>query len=252
MNTNTIILPFGLVLFLYILLPACAGSTNERADANTEFNRKQSSPVPTPARIASPAVLYDSITDPRDGETYAIITIAELSWTAENMRFESAGSRLNPDNPSQSYGRLYNLTSIAEACPKGWHLPSDLEWDQLEIAHGMPASFVGQGGWRGEHAPNLMSTEGWWEEGHGKDSLGFRVLPAGYYATGQAGLPEGYEALGFGAAFWSSTENGIAAARFMFDQKTFVNKWEDRNNETGMALSCRCVRDYQSMPGVRY
>jgi uncharacterized protein (TIGR02145 family) len=73
--------------------------------------------------------------------------------------------------------------------------------------------------------------------------LGFSIVPAGYHASGQAGLPKGFEGLGFAAAFWSSTQNNVATARFMFAGKSFVNKWEDHGNETGMALSCRCVKE---------
>ena len=36
-----------------------------------------------------------------------------------------------------SFGVLYNWTAAKEACPEGWHLPSDAEWKELETFTGM-------------------------------------------------------------------------------------------------------------------
>ncbi len=195
------------------------------------------------------------LTDLRDGEIYKTVVIANKTWMAENLRYNSLGSIINTENPSKTYGRLYTITSLQKACPKGWHLPSDKEWDELEIAHGMPTTFIGKSGWRGEHAVHMRTIKHWNSEIaslqfnttnlhlNNTNKLQFNVLPAGYFASGKIGLPKGFEGLGFAAAFWSSTENNIATARFMFREQAFVNKWEDKNNETSMALSCRCVKD---------
>lgn len=185
----------------------------------------------------------DSITDSRDGERYAIVKIGHQTWMAENARFNASSSIINPDNPSKSYGRLYTIAALQTACPKGWHLPSDSEWDAVEIAHGMSETLIGEGGQRGKHAVHMRTFEDWGENNKAANSLKFSVLPAGYYASGKTGLPKGFEGLGFGAAFWSATENGIATARFMFAERDFINKWHDHNNETEMALSCRCIKD---------
>lgn len=191
----------------------------------------------------------DSITDERDGEVYATIKIGKQTWFAENLRYKTDGSIINPDNPSKSYGRLYEINTVQTACPKGWHLPTDKEWDELEIAHGMPVSFIGKGGWRGEHAVNLKSTDNWKKNGNGTNKLGFNVLPAGYYFSEKMGELAGLEGLGFSAAFWSAIRFDavlgfeVGYARFMFSSRLFVNKWEDINNESEASLSCRCVKD---------
>lgn len=181
--------------------------------------------------------------DKRDSTFYNTIQIGNKIWMAENLRYNAKESLLNPDNPNKTYGRLYMVSSLENVCPKGWHLPSDEEWDDLEIAHGMEHKFVNMGGWRGKHAIHMRTIDYWDNEAKNTNTLGFSVLPAGYYTSGELGLPKGFEGLGFAAAFWSSTQNNITTARFMFSQKTFVNKWEDTNNNTLMALSCRCVKD---------
>lgn len=182
-------------------------------------------------------------TDKRDNNFYSTIHIGNKEWMAENLRYNAKESFLNPNNPNETYGRLYTINSLRNICPKGWHLPSDEEWDNLEIAHGMERKFINTGGWRGKHAIHMRTIDSWDNEANNTNTLGFSVLPAGYYTSGKLGLPKGFEGLGFAAAFWSSTENNITTARFMFSQKTFVNKWEDNNNNTHMALSCRCVKD---------
>jgi uncharacterized protein (TIGR02145 family) len=97
--------------------------------------------------------------DLRDGERYSIVEINSRVWMAENLRFDSEGSIENLNNPSSDFGRLYNLNSILNAFPKGWRIPSDDDWVELENAHGMPAKYNGKGGWRGAHAVNMMDVQ---------------------------------------------------------------------------------------------
>ncbi|MBA7584634.1 hypothetical protein ES708_26591 [subsurface metagenome] len=49
----------------------------------------------------------------------------------------------------QTYGVLYNWPAALNACPTGWHLPSDEEWKQLEMYLGMSQSEAENTGWRG-------------------------------------------------------------------------------------------------------
>lgn len=187
--------------------------------------------------------IENTFIDSRDREEYKIVTIGAQIWMAENLRYNCEGSMVNPESPNKSYGRLYDITSAQTACPQGWHMPSDREWDELEMAHGMPFTFIDQGGWRGEHANSLKSILHWEEDGNGTNLLGFNVLPAGYYFGEQQGELQGIDGLGFSAAFWSATKGGVGYARFMFSSRLFVNKWADTNNDSGAALSCRCLKD---------
>ena len=108
-----------------------------------------------------PEQILTSFKDERDGEEYETVQIGDQLWMAENLRFKTENSTLNLDNPSKKYGRLYNVIVAQSACPHGWHLPSDSEWEVLELEHGMPLEFLGKGGWRGEHAQHLKSINGW-------------------------------------------------------------------------------------------
>ena len=51
------------------------------------------------------------------------------------------------------YGLYYNWHAVTDQrglCPVGWHVPSDEEWQELEMEMGMTAQDAGSTGWRGE------------------------------------------------------------------------------------------------------
>lgn len=233
---------FCFLAFL-LLLESCSDSVS--SDNNSDSNRTNSEIY----KKASSTLQLESFTDSRDGVVYKTVTVNARIWMAENLRYNSEGSMLNPENPTKDYGRIYTIPSLKNACPSGWRLPSDSEWDELEMAHGMPSSFLDKGGWRGEHAVNLKASTDWKKGEAGRDSLGFRVLPAGYYFSGDMGGEKGIQGLGHSAAFWSSTRvelvsgDRVSMARFMFGEREFVNKWEDTNGDSGAGLSCRCVKE---------
>ena len=58
------------------------------------------------------------------------------------------------------YGKLYNRYAIKSEkglCPEGWHVPSDEEWKQLEMAAGMSEPVTNRRGWRGNIGGKLKS-----------------------------------------------------------------------------------------------
>lgn len=122
----------------------------------------------------------DSLTDPRDGEVYAIARIKYQWVMTENLRY---GSRLDlselpgnngiteyytyQNNPElRKYGGLYNwdeamnYTKNRQApgiCPPGWHLPSVQEWsDVLSI---FPSQDVDQFYYWGKNSPTGFNLE---------------------------------------------------------------------------------------------
>ena len=161
---------------------------------------------------------------------------------AENLRFNSDGSVLNSENPSSIYGLLYDGASAKEACPKGWHLPSDAEWSELEMELGMPESVASTTGWRGKHAGKMKSVVGWNDGGNGTNSTGLNVFPSGFFFPAGSGEGAFLDGLGSSAGFWSSDVNGKAWIRFLGAPLPGVNRFEETLSD-GFAHSVRCVKD---------
>lgn len=75
------------------------------------------------------------IRDPRDGKKYQTVTFNGRIWMAENLNYASNGS-LCYDNDSHNcdkYGRLYTWGQAMKACPNGWRLPSEDEWENAPL-----------------------------------------------------------------------------------------------------------------------
>jgi uncharacterized protein (TIGR02145 family) len=183
--------------------------------------------------------------DLRDGERYTYIEIDDRYWMRENMRYNVPGSKLNPDNPSPLYGRLYIWEQAMKACPEGWQLSTDLDWLSLEQAV-IPdiKQRVMLETCRGEKAGLLKSKEYWSEPG--TDSLKLNILPAGNFIRGN------FTNLGQVAGFWTASshiEGGLLAESFAY-YRIFSSKnciyydIQDKN----IHYSCRCVKDIENNP----
>ncbi len=124
-----------------------------------------------------------TFTDSRDGKTYKTIRIGNQTWFTENLAYKAnSGCWAYDDKQSNvaKFGYLYDWETAKTVCPAGWHLPSDEEWKQLEMALGMTKKEADETGWRGDGiGTKLKSTSGWESNGNGTNASGFNALPAG-------------------------------------------------------------------------
>lgn len=88
---------------------------------------------------------------------------------AENLNYKVTYSYCYSESVAncEKYGRLYTWSAAKEACPEGWHLPTNAEFETLLKAVG-GSSVAGT---------MLKSKKGWYDGGHGIDEYGFTVLP---------------------------------------------------------------------------
>lgn len=170
-------------------------------------------------------IVTDTLADSRDGKTYKTVKIGNQVWMAENLQYKADNgcwAYNNNESNAKKYGYLYNWETAKKACPKGWHLPSDKEWDSLTI-------YLGGKNLAGS---KLKSATVW----DGNNESGFTALPAGYLND------VSFFYLGKGSGFWSATEvdstsafyrplpSGNILLKLSYDPKTF-------------GFSVRCIKD---------
>ena len=133
-------------------------------------------PFHTTLAIASLSFLLsacsESFTDWRDGQSYDVVKIGDLTWMAENLNYETETSAC-PDGDTRNCKRLGRLYTWAEAktiCPEGWRLPTKADFAQLlaqpdagapgAVSNKVGAALKSRDGWfKKETAPmNLDST----------------------------------------------------------------------------------------------
>ena len=71
------------------------------------------------------------IKDPRDGNMYQTIDYKGRIWMSENLKYASKKSVCfdKSSENCEKYGRLYTWLEAIKACPNGWRLPSEKEWE---------------------------------------------------------------------------------------------------------------------------
>jgi len=191
-----------------------------------------------PVSNVSPAesrgiVSGNTLIDSRDGKKYRIARIGTLTWMAENLNYDVPNvdkDKCYGNNSANcdKYGRLYDWSTAKQACPAGWHLPSDAEWTRL-------TDYVGGSKKAGK---KLKSTSGWnGKKGNGTDEHGFSALPGGFGNSGGDFYNAGYY-----GNWWSATEGSASLAwgRYMY----YNNEGADRNsNDKTNLFSARCLQD---------
>ena len=188
------------------------------------------------------------MTDERDGQTYKTVKLGDQTWLAQNLNYETDNSWCYGDDPAncEIYGRLYSWEAAMDACPAGWHLPTDEEWATL-IKYLDPEADSNAVGPESEIAGGMMKTRGTLESGTGlwlspnvgaTNSSGFSAVPGGARWEDGTCL-----VMHMHAIFWSSTEydaNTVWCRVFDYGLKSL---YRDHSIAKTMGLSVRCVMD---------
>lgn len=195
-------------------------------------------------------------TDPRDGKHYQIITISDpdnenkLTVMASDLNYEMEGSTLySATIDKYKYGRLYDWEAAINACPPGWHLPSNNEWKLLiELIGGK------------SNAGKILKSKNNWTKYRdygvkkGANTIGFNAIGSGEKEnfgrpTPPANLNGMY--LNQKATYWSSDRKykGTQGNRYYHASTWLLYSYRnDIINETitpikGFYYSCRCFKD---------
>lgn len=195
-----------------------------------------------PEKGNSPVPCTTKWTDPRDGEVYCTTTIGSQRWLAQNLRHDQSGAFVNPQFKATD-GRLYTHAAALQACPPGWHLPTDTEWQRLEASLGLTASEQQATGYRGtDQGTRLKNSNGWNTDSTALQSTNaedFRALPVGEYNPSYGP----YFGYGQQTHFWSATPSdtsgGIWVRVLHLDHAGIGRTYRSQQ----MGLACRCVED---------
>ncbi|MBC8047004.1 MAG: hypothetical protein H7Y00_09435 [Fimbriimonadaceae bacterium] len=90
----------------------------------------------TNSAVAQSHALTDStyfFSDTRDNKSYKVIVLDGRAWMAEPMRYKTSNSWCygGKKKNCKLYGRMYTWGDAQIACPQGWQLPSNEEWESL-------------------------------------------------------------------------------------------------------------------------
>ncbi len=183
-----------------------------------------------------------------EGKTYNTVQIGNQCWLKENLNvgMRIDGSQSPSDNATiekycyddnesncNTYGGLYNWNEAMQysttagargICPEGWHLPTNEEYQTLELSVGKNSNTlkaIGQGSGNGA----------------GTNSSGFSTLLAG-----DRDYEGDFYNLGGDAYFWSSSVINSTHASYIFmvsydGNITFYNFYKD------YGFSVRCIKD---------
>ena len=144
------------------------------------------------------------ITDTRDGQVYRVIKIDGRTWLAQNMNYNIPGESWcydDKDTYCSRSGRLYSLEGARKACPKGFHLPRDREWQ--DMLTGLTGCYDGVQ--KCEAFASKLKARSGWQGGGGTDEYGFTAFGSGRREI--LGRGHRYVEMGEYTAFWSS-QNG--------------------------------------------
>jgi len=214
-----------------------------------------------------------------DGNTYYTVNIGDQTWMASNLQVTHYpdGSQIQLiedqltwfnfglddqaycwyDNITANgftYGALYtwpaamhgsdgsntNPSGVQGVCPDGWHLPSDSEWNQLEMFLGMSQEEARGEDWRGTIEGGKMKQEGtkYWKSPNtgATNETGFNALPAGWrHGDGF------FKNIGISVRFWTSSEIGDYAWAYGLDNNT--SKVYRNFSGVYQGQSVRCIKD---------
>ena len=215
-----------------------------------------------------------------DGNVYNTVKIGRQCWMQENLKtrhyadgtaISNGGARdyykgsstqpyyYLPDDyyTYESMGYLYNWPAVMHSenssklipsgvqgiCPDGWHVPSDLEWKQLEYYVGSQklyiCSYLGQRDNEENIAKALAKNSYIWQTTNG-DCCHVGYKPTGNNSTGFSAVPTSGNRIS--TDFWSSSQCDSKSA-YVRSLSSYSPKVSRLNNPKSAANSVRCLRD---------
>ena len=211
----------------------CVKNSDEIMESSSSSAKSSSSQkINSSSSFVSPSsVVKDSLTDARDGQTYKTVTIGTQTWMAENLNYrtnENSFCYTDSLNQCKPYGRYYLLSAAEKACPTGWHLPSEWEWNILIQAMG--GSYVA--------GRMLRSADGWVDSENDTDAYAFSARPNGFRDR-----DGNFKHENLSAYFWASSEESSSLNGFFALYGGIGSADVEKGKKAFDGLNVRCVKD---------
>lgn len=201
-----------------------------------------------PAKVS--AVKKGTFVDPRDGHEYGWARFGDTDWMTENAQYDLGTTEFcrtylnyHDDNEAQNlvkYGRLYTYQGALNACPEGWRLPTDEDWQKLEQYMGMSKSQTNKWDWRGNVAKSMFSVF--------EDECDLNLQLAGYYTDHTVMGTSGFRFMSIYGFYWTSTLDPVKDGEYYIYRKFAYNHlsvYRQSMEKIYQYLSVRYCRDAQ-------
>jgi uncharacterized protein (TIGR02145 family) len=167
--------------------------------------------------------------------------LSDAAWVAATAGAQAVYAA-DPER-LEAYGRLYNWFAVNDPrglCPVGWHVPSNVEWMDFEVALGMDPVGVFTTGWRGEdEGTQLKADPTDWVPWNGSDDFGFSAVPGGYRSYMGGGPSFDVGTCGY---YWTSSASisGRAWSRGFSTEQSGISRDYSYHQ---LGFSVRCIKD---------
>ncbi len=175
--------------------------------------------------FAAPKAKKNEIMDTRDKQKYRTVVIDGRTWMADNLNYKMPGSSCyrEDDDNCMVYGSLYTWEAAKSACPAGFRLPTNADFESLWKAAGgdFNAGYL------------IKANYGWSGETNGNDTLKFSAMPAGnMFDDGTYGNENKF------AFFWSSETEGDKASVWYLTSKSMGFSFMMKPKNFGFSVRC--------------
>jgi uncharacterized protein (TIGR02145 family) len=224
-----------ILFFAAVVLTLFACSSSDRHEdptppiSSSEPSSSSSSGTQQSSSSNENGILKTYFTDIRDGKRYKSVEIGSQIWMAENLNYAGDGSvgRCYDDNANNcaQYGRMYTVSEVA--CPSGWHLPSNDEWNVL-------LNFASANA-----GTKLKAASPDWD---GTDYYGFGALPGGYCGNACPDNNSPFTGIGTTSFWWTASVSApapLSITRSISGSSSNVGEFQSYSNSRFYA---RCIQ----------